>query len=343
VEAAARSRQSWTILAVGIALSLALLLLAGRNLHWEQVRAALAGAQLGPWLPLAVLSYLVGHFVRGLRTRRLVSRDAELTTATATSVVVVGYAVNNILPARLGEFARAGMLTERTGLPIAQSLTVTLLERILDGWVLSLFLGLTILAIPVAGTIHEVAEIAAAVFLLATAAIGLVLLAPSFFIGAVSRSTSRLPERWHDRMIRIGLDVAQGLAYLRRPRDAARVFGLSVVVWTLEAGLFLFLLPAFALPFDPWWALLALSVTNLGILLPSTPGYVVVFHYFCQQALASVGVAPAVGVSYAVVVHLGFYVPITLWGIGIILWYGLQLGQTIAMARQARRVTFPIQ
>ncbi len=343
MNAGSRSAQNWAVVGAGIAISLGLLVLAGRNLRWEQVRFALEGARLWPWLLLAVLSYLAGHVVRGLRTRLLVSRDAEITIATATSVVVVGYAVNNILPARLGEFARAGMLTERTGLPVAQSLTVTFLERILDGWVLSLFLGLTILAIPVTGTVHEVAELASAVFLAATVAILVVLLAPSFVIGTVSRSTSRLPERWHDRAIRIALDVVHGLAYLRRPLDAARTFGLSVLVWTLEAGLFLFLLPAFALPFDPWWALLALSVTNLGILVPSTPGYVVVFHYFCQQALGAVGVAAAVGLSYSVVVHLAFYVPITLWGVGIMLWYGLQVGHTISMARQARPITFSIR
>jgi hypothetical protein len=39
----------------------------------------------------------------------------------------------DILPLRLGEFVRAGMLSERTGAPFIKSFTVILVERLLDG------------------------------------------------------------------------------------------------------------------------------------------------------------------------------------------------------------------
>ena len=334
--------QSWSIFALGIAISLGLLTAAAYHLDWTKVAGAIRTARLWPWMPLAVVSYILGHFVRGVRTRLLVSRDAEMTVATATSVVVVGYAVNNILPARLGELARAGMLTERTGLPVAQSLTVTILERVLDGWILVLFLVATIAVIPVTGAVHEVAIVASIVFVVVTIAVLFVLLAPNPFIGLVSRVTSRLPDRWHDRMIRFSMEIVQGLAYLRRPADAFRVIGLTAIVWTFEAGLFFFLLPAFGIAMHPGWAFLALTVTNLGILVPSTPGYVVVFHFFCREALRAVGIAGEVAVSYSVFVHLGFFVPVTLWGVGIILWYGTELGNTIALARKAKRLPFSV-
>jgi uncharacterized membrane protein YbhN (UPF0104 family) len=101
--------------------------------------------------------------------------------------------------------------------------------------------------------------------------------------------------------------------------------------------MFLLLLPAFHLRFSLWWAFLAMTVTNLGILAPSTPGFVGPFHYFCMKSLAAVGVAEATAMSYAIVVHLTFFAPITLWGVGIIFWYGLQLGSTIALAQAAKR------
>ena len=74
--------------------------------------------------------------VRGLRCKLLVSREANLSTVTATNVVVLGYAVNNITPARMGELARAAMLAQRSGLPFVQGLSVTLIERIMDGLVM---------------------------------------------------------------------------------------------------------------------------------------------------------------------------------------------------------------
>ena len=36
-----------------------------------------------------------------------------------------------------------------------------------------------------------------------------------------------------------------------------------------------------------------MSVTNLGILVPSTPGFVGPFHFFCSQALMSQGIPEA--------------------------------------------------
>jgi hypothetical protein len=54
------------------------------------------------------------------------------------------------------------------------------------------------------------------------------------------------------------------------------------------------------------------------------------------MAIASQGVASATAMAYAIVVHLTFFVPVTLWGAGAILWYGVQVGATAAMARAAR-------
>ena len=60
------------------------------------------------------------------------------------------------------------------------------------------------------------------------------------------------------------------------------------------------------------------------------------FHYFCKQALLAQGVPQATAIGYAILVHLTFYVPVTLWGAAAILWYGVQVGATAAMARAAK-------
>ncbi len=44
--------------------------------------------------------------MRGVRCRLLVRREANLGVITASNIVIVGYASNNVLPARLGEFVR---------------------------------------------------------------------------------------------------------------------------------------------------------------------------------------------------------------------------------------------
>jgi uncharacterized membrane protein YbhN (UPF0104 family) len=105
----------------------------------------------------------------------------------ATSVVLLGYAANNVLPARLGELVRAGMLAERGAIPVAQALAITLLERILDAFVI---LGLTALAGALVGPSAVVSHVLSiGGVLIAIGGLGFTALAllPRFFISLTSR------------------------------------------------------------------------------------------------------------------------------------------------------------
>ncbi|MGH0028749.1 MAG: lysylphosphatidylglycerol synthase transmembrane domain-containing protein [Myxococcota bacterium] len=332
----ASGRVGWAAL-LGLLVGAGFVWLAFRKLELGEIVAALRAADPWPWVPLAVLFYLAGHVVRGLRCRWLVSHDANLPLPTATNVVVLGYAVNNVLPARLGEVARAGLLGERIGMPFVQSLTVTLLERILDGWTMLLLFAAGLALAPVGGAMLQSALVAAAIFGVVSLGIVAMLTAPYRLASFVSHLAGRVRPAWQERAWRFCISVANGLGYLRRPADAARVGLLSVVVWLLESGMFLMMLPAFGLPLRVEWAVLAMAVTNLGILIPSTPGYVGPFHYFCMQTLVLLGVAGVTATSYAIAVHAVFYVPITIWGVGVVLRYGIELGWIRAMARDAER------
>lgn len=322
----------------GLLSSALFMLLAIRRLAWRDVGQAFANAQLWPWLPLGIFCYLLGHVVRGVRCRRLASCEARLSRSSATNIVVLGYAVNNILPARLGELARAAMLAERTGLPFAQGLSITFLERILDGLIMLGLLAVAFFSLPAAshhGWLGATLELATGVFSVALLGVLTAVLAPSLLLRWTSRAAHVVTPRIHDRLVRVVDHGVRGVAYLRAPRAATGIAALSLLVWLCEAGLFLCLLPAFDLAFDPRVALLAMTVTNLGILVPSSPGFIGPFHFFCMRALMAVGVTEATGFSYAALVHLAFYVPITIWGVGIVVAYGFKLGANLDAQKSA--------
>lgn len=326
---------------VATLIGLAFLALAAQRLRFEDVAAALAHARLWPWLPMGIASYLIGHAMRGVRLRRLVRRETLLNTADATNVVVVGYAVNNVLPARLGEIARAWMLMERSGLSFVQTLTVTATERLLDAIALLTLLGLATAWLPV-GPLQAVAlpvVIALVAASLLVVAVGVLFPAP--VLGLASRFAYRWTPRTQDALLRRVHAVLNGLAAMRRPGTALAVIGLTALVWLCEAGLYLALLPAFGLTPHPLHAVFAMASTNLGILVPSTPGFIGPFHFFCSQALAAVGVTTDVAFAYAVLVHAAFFVPITLWGVGILAAHGLSVGATLTLSRTATPLLSP--
>ena len=324
------------LIVIGIGLSFLFVAMAIRRMEWQNVFEAMSNAQLYPWLFFSVLSYLIGQLVRGARTRLLVSHDAKLSVLTASNIVVVGYAANNILPARMGELARAGMLSERTGISFIQSLTVTFLERVLDGLVMLLLLAVATLFLNLEGWVHGTMFFASLIFSLASASVLFVVMAPNLLIALTSKVIYAINPRWHDVALRFVSSIANGVGYLRKPVNALIVFALSIVVWLFEAGLFLFLLPAFGLELNIWHALFVMTVTNLGILIPSSPGFIGSFHFFCMQGLVLLGVAEVTSLSFSMMVHLAFYVPVTLWGGAVILWYGFNLGLTVKLVQKAK-------
>ncbi len=87
-----------------------------------------------------------------------------------------------------------------------------------------------------------------------------------------------------------------------------------------------------------------MSFTNLGILVPSTPGYVGVYHAACQTALMAVSLGtghtldPNTAISYAVLVHFVFFVIVTFWGIIAMARYSFELGSAQALAWEAKTI-----
>jgi len=357
------------VVAGGFIISLLLLVMTAKKINWQLVEDAFATATWLPWLPLAVLTYLVGMLLRGWRLKQLVSTEANLTVATASNIVAVGYATNNILPARLGEFARAGMLAERTGLPYALSLTVTFLERLLDGLtILSLFV-LASFVTPTDQWMKTAAAVAAVIFGCAIPCVMILAFSPQLSLSLASQLSIPLGRKWHNRALALVTQVTRGLSCLRDASTALSVLCNSFLIWIVEGLMFAMVMPCFNMSINLIKAVAVMAFTNLGILIPSTPGYVGPYQICCSTALRAVTagetqimphhyqlpsnldnlgllinesigqVSESTALSYAVVVHLVFYSTVTIWGVIAMARYGLELGTTAALAWEAKPAT----
>lgn len=78
----------------------------------------------------------------------------------------------------------------------------------------------------------------------------------------------------------------------------------------------------FRLPLSWQAACTVLGIVNLGILIPSSPGYVGVFHSCVVLSLGIFGVPTGEALAYAIVIHLAQYLPVTLIGLGIFAKFG---------------------
>lgn len=337
-------RTRGAIVLLGLLVAGLLLALTAYKLDWSKVQLAFRTATWLPWLPFAIVTYMVGMLARGVRLKLLVQQEAQLSVLTASNIVAVGYATNNILPARLGEFARAGMLAERTGMPYLLALTITFLERLLDGIIILFFFVLSSLMIPTDEWMRQAASICAILFAGAMFVVGFITLSPQSAIGLTSNLTSWMGQKWHDRFIAFVSQINNGFKCLRDAKSALLVLFSSALVWLIESAFFMFIMPCFGMKPDLLKAIATMSFTNLGILVPSTPGYVGVYHAACQTALMAVSLGtghtldPNTAISYAVIVHFVFFVTVTIWGIIAMARYSFELGSAQALAWQAKSI-----
>ena len=235
----------------------------------------------------------------------------------------VGMMVNNVVPARAGEIARAYALTRETGgaVPFATSLASLAVDRLFDAIVL-LLLAATALVDPSLSSGETLAGRPLSAFAVGAGTLVLVLLIALytlvFFPGGLLRLfelfARRVSPAVEERGRRVLETFVGGLSVLRRPGQFAAVFGWTLAHWLLNAlGFWLsFKAVGIAAPFSA--ALFLQAFISLGTAVPALPGFFGVFEYMSVQGLAVYGIGQQQAATWAIGYHLFSFIPVTLIG-----------------------------
>lgn len=303
----------WT----GIVVSLACLYLAARGIAWDNLLTALGQVRYVSLLPALGLLVLT-MIARAYRWRLTFTSEHRPSTVRLFNLLNMGYLANAVTPMRLGDVLRAYVCAELEQLSVVRVLSTIVVERVADTLAI---VGLLILLMPRVSLPRELVQPALWVGLVGVAALVLLLLVVlrrSRVLILFDRVASRV-KFLQRHAIRQSIGAAvDGLATLRSWRSASGVAGWSVAIWLGTALQFFVVMCAMGLSLPATAALLVVCLTSLGMVIPSSPGYVGVFEYLCVVALSLFGVAREVALGYALVVHaLAYVAPILLGGIAI--------------------------
>ena len=269
-------------------------------------------------VPPAALATLAGYLLRTARWRIILAGAVPASFTPLFSILMIGFATNNVLPARLGEFVRAVLLRRRTGLRKTFSLATIFLERLFDGLLLVSMLWLLSLNLSLPGWGREVQAFSSILFLAVTAGVLLVLTRQRLAERVLGRGVRPLPARAGRWVADAFASFLLGLRGMRRPRVLLTTLALSGLIWSLEGLSYYLLTYAFDFPLQGGERIVAcgllLVIVNLGIMIPSAPGYVGTFQFFAIAALAVFGVAAELALSLAIVAHAMQYVLVTVIG-----------------------------
>jgi uncharacterized protein (TIRG00374 family) len=239
--------------------------------------------------------------------------------------------VNNLLPGRVGELARAYLTGTREGVSRSLVLATIVVERVCDGLTLIAFMTITLLLFPLPignPRLELVVYGATAVFASATLVLVGMLVMPRVVLRPVNALSRRMPHELGTRLDRLASSFLEGLTALRNPRAVSEIAGLSLAIWLLECASYVLILRAFPLDLSAaeWIAAAAILLVfvNLGIMLPSAPGYIGTYQFFATLALGAFHVGSSYAFGLSIVAHTMQFGLIT--GIGMLSLWRLGLG-----------------
>lgn len=272
----------------------------------------------------SVVIFLGAFMVRSLRWKLLLTPLGRYPFGKVRDVLIIGYMANLLLPARLGEVARAIALWKVTGASRRGGLTTIGLARLFDGCFLLcllVVLGLLFEVPPWARRVTSVLVVLMSCVLVV--ALWLAFHERSFFW--LMERTLFFLGRHKARVVGFFSRFAAGTHALRRPGLVGSCLLATVVIWSLEFCVYLTMMRGFDIDLPVWSALLAMAITNIGIAAPSAPGFVGVFEAACSGAVIALGLDKELGLSYAIGVHIMMYVTLVVSGQILMYRLGLRL------------------
>jgi len=233
----------------------------------------------------------------------------------------IGMMVNNVVPARAGEIARAFALTRETPVPFATSLASLAVDRLFDAIVL-LLLAVVALLDPALRSTDTLAGRPLSSFATGAGAFVFVLLAGLYALVFFPNQLLRLFELFarrvspsvEERGRRVLRTFIDGLSVLRQPGRFAAVLAWTIAHWLVNAiGFWLaFKAVGISAPFSA--GLFLQAFIALGTAVPALPGFFGVFEYMSVQGLGVYGVSQEQAATWAIGYHLFSFVPITVIG-----------------------------
>ncbi len=292
-------------------LAFVFLYLAFRGVKLSDLWESLKGANYW-WVALLVPLTIFSHWVRAVRWSDLLSPIKEnISIRNLFSGVMIGYAVNNVLP-RVGEFVRPYVLGKLEGISKSSAFGTVVVERILDFMSFYFIVCVVLFSYP-----HSLdpfvknADAMRPLFLAGSLTMlllfVLLFLKGETFFRLLAKMLRFIPGRYREKLEKILDKFYSGFAVAKMGKKFGRILLQSFSIWGLYAlGMYLpfFAFSALVRPdLDFGAAVVLLVISSISWVLPA-PGAMGTYHSFLTIAMVRLyHVDMPIALSYAIVTH----------------------------------------
>lgn len=301
-------------LIIGLIVSLVFLYLAFRKVDYQELWLALKGASYWYIFPNAVL-VILSMWMRAYRWRFMVDPIKKVGLGSLFSSVMIGFMANNVLPARLGEFVRAYSLGSKENISRSATFATIVIERVFDGFSLLFILWLSLLISPFPDWVKRTSNLFLLMNIATLAFLVLIEVKRDLTMRFFNFIFRLLPSGLSFRASEILDKFIGGLKVFRDVPSLLWILAWSIFIWIVVGISNYFIFLAFDLHPPIQASFILLVIVSLGVMLPSSPGFVGTFQFFCIISLATFGYDKNVALPFSIVLHASQYFPVTLLGL----------------------------
>ena len=300
-------------LLAGIAISVVFLAVTLSRVNLAEAASAI-GRAAPAGLLAALVIVLVDLALRALRWHVLLlgveGAGSRPPYRMAFGYLTLGFAANAVLPARLGDVARAVLAADTFRTPRLAILGTVVIERVSDGLIM---LGLAIGSSLVVASSTELRELTG--FAIALVVGGLLVAV----VGWVAITRSAVAST-RVGMLVTGLvgRVSAGAGALKHLRSAAAFVGLTVVLATTATLVAWAVSRSVGIDLSPIQTVLFLSGIALSLAIPAAPGAIGTYEFVGVAIITGLGYTPEQGLATILLMRIITTFPPALIGVGAI-------------------------
>jgi uncharacterized protein (TIRG00374 family) len=236
----------------------------------------------------------------------MIARTPELGLGRFVGMVVGGVGMNNVLPGRIGDLLRMRWLSVDAPMRYGRALATVVLDRVFDVAALASMLAISVWTVHDARWLEGIVAGTMLLVVLLLAGLG------AARLYSRGRPSSR---RQRGRVRGFARDILDGLAEPLGRRRGSLAYGESLLAWSLFAVAVILIAGAVGIELGLLDALLITAVVNLGVAIPSSPGFVGTYQWLAVESLALVGVDDReASLAFAILLHAAWFVPTMLVG-----------------------------
>lgn len=284
-----------------------------RGVDFSDVMEVVSNADLvlaGAVLLLTVLNLVI----RAAVWKAVVRPMKVISVFNAFTSYLIGTFSNLFLPFKLGDVAQGYSLGRRVEISKISSVTAVLVQRVFEVTSLILVMALVgaVFSLPLIVDRHSV--ILGVLVLLSVAGLGMIIVYRDRVVLLLEKQISRVSPKIASSVRRSFELFIEGTRAIHNLSDITRILLLSVLSWTVQIVMVLFMTRSLNIQLDFISSAVVLLVINIGLLLPVAPGNIGTFQFFSIIALSLFSVPKPQALTFAVLFQVVQGIPVIIGG-----------------------------